>query len=464
VTRRLLVASIGLTVVVLIVLVVPLGLSFADREREDLLAGVERDAVAIAFYVEDELDPEATDVGIDVQAVAEGYQQRTGGRVVVVDGLGISVADSDPPPGSAASGRDFTSRPEVATALAGSVSRGTRRSTTLGEGFVFVAVPVASGGLVDGAVRITYPTGAVDSRVRRNWLVLGGLSAVTLATAAVISLVLASSVTRPLRRLQAAAVDLGEGDLGARVPAEPGPPEIRDVATTFNRMAGQLQALVGAQEQFVADASHELRTPLTALRLRLEVLQATDRPDPAGLDAALAEVARLARLVEGLLALARADRPGAEASGPVPLRAFLLERRDAWAPLAAESGLELAVDVQGEPAALTGADRLAQVVDNLLANALEVAPEGSTVGLTAAAVPGGNVEVHIVDAGPGLTTEERERAFDRFWRRAGGRGTTGGSGIGLAIVRKLVTGDGGDVRLDEAPGGGIDAVARYPAG
>jgi signal transduction histidine kinase len=463
-TRRLLIASIGLTVVVLVVLVVPLGLSFADREREDLLAAVERDAVAIAFYIEDELDPEATDVGIDVQAVADGYEQRTGGRVVVVDGQGISVADSEPPPGSAASGRDFTTRPEVATALGGSVSRGTRRSTTLGEGFVFVAVPVASGGLVDGAVRITYPTAAVDARVRRNWLVLGGLSAVTLATAAVISLVLAASVTRPLRRLQSAAVDLGEGDLGTRVPIEQGPPEIRDVATTFNRMAAQLQALVGAQEQFVADASHELRTPLTALRLRLEVLQATERPDPADLDAALAEVGRLARLVESLLTLARADRPGAEAAAPVPLRPFLLDRRDAWAPLAAESGVEVTVEVQGEPAAVTGPDRLAQVVDNLLANALEVAPEGSTVRLAAAAVPGGKVEVHVVDAGPGLTSEERERAFDRFWRRPGGRGATGGSGIGLAIVRKLVTGDGGDVRLDEATGGGIDAVVRLPAG
>jgi signal transduction histidine kinase len=78
------------------------------------------------------------------------------------------------------------------------------------------------------------------------------------------------------------------------------------------------------------------------------------------------------------------------------------------------------------------------------------------------------VEVHVVDAGPGLTSEERERAFDRFWRRAGGQGSrgdsSGGSGIGLAIVRKLVIGDGGEVRLYEAPGGGIDAVVRYPAG
>jgi signal transduction histidine kinase len=130
--------------------------------------------------------------------------------------------------------------------------------------------------------------------------------------------------------------------------------------------------------------------------------------------------------------------------------------------------VDVAVEVEGEPAAVTTPDRLAQVVDNLLANALEVAPPGSTVRLAAAGVPGGSVEVHVVDAGPGLTREERERAFDRFWRRAGGQGsggdTSGGSGIGLAIVRTLVTGDGGEVRLDEAPGGGIDAVVRYPAG
>jgi signal transduction histidine kinase len=121
----------------------------------------------------------------------------------------------------------------------------------------------------------------------------------------------------------------------------------------------------------------------------------------------------------------------------------------------------LAVD--GDPVASTVADRLAQVVDNLLANALDAAPAGTTVRIEARTSPRG-AELHVIDEGPGLSAELRERAFDRFWRGRPPRGTFGGSGIGLAIVRKLVELDGGTVSLEEAPGGGIDAAVVYPAG
>ena len=333
-TRRLLVSSLGLTLVVLVALVVPFGRTFREREREDLLARVERDAFAIAFFVEDELDPEATNVGIDLPSVAAGYEAQYGGRVVIVDRAGIAVADSDPPSGEAGVGRDFSTRPEFADALAGAVAAGTRPSETLGEGLVFVAVPVASGGSVDGAVRITYPTAEVDARVRRQWLVLGGITLVTLAAAAAIAVVLGRSVARPLRDLQGAAVALGAGDLARRAPDGDGPPEVRSTATAFNRMATRLEALVTAQDHFVADASHELRTPLTALRLRLEALEPGD-----DVDAALAEVARMSRLVDGLLALARADAPATAA--PVELSSFVEERCEAWEPLAADGGVRL---------------------------------------------------------------------------------------------------------------------------
>jgi signal transduction histidine kinase len=457
VTRRLLVSSLGLTLVVLLALVVPFGRTFRAREREDLLARVERDAFAIAFFVEDELDPQATDAGIDVGAVAEGYEQRFGGRVVIVDRTGIAVADSDPPSGEAGVGRDFSTRPEFAEALAGAVAIGTRPSETLGEGLVFVAVPVASGGSVDGAVRITYPTAEVDARVRRQWLALGGISLVTLAAAAAIAVVLGRSVARPLRDLQGAAVALGSGDLAKRAPEGVGPPEVRSTAAAFNRMASRLEALVTAQDHFVADASHELRTPLTALRLRLEALEPDD-----DVDAALAQVARMSRLVDGLLALARADRGDASSTAaPVELSSFVEERCEAWEPLAAEGGIRLEAMPAGG-AALANADRMAQVVDNLVANALDAAPAGSTVRVMTRA-DGDRVAIHVVDDGPGMTREERARAFDRFWRAPGSRSARfGGSGLGLAIVQKLVAVDGGSVRLDEAPSGGVDAVVEYP--
>ncbi len=100
--------------------------------------------------------------------------------------------------------------------------------------------------------------------------------------------------------------------------------------------------------------------------------------------------------------------------------------------------------------------RLAQVIDNLLANALEASPAGTTVTLSALAAPPW-VELHVVDHGPGMTAEQRARAFDRFWRVGSGGG---GSGLGLAIVRRLVAADEGEVELGEAPGGGVDAVVR----
>jgi signal transduction histidine kinase len=110
--------------------------------------------------------------------------------------------------------------------------------------------------------------------------------------------------------------------------------------------------------------------------------------------------------------------------------------------------------------AIVTPDRLAQVLDNLLANAVDVAPPSSTVTL---AVRGGDgrPEVHVIDEGPGMVDAERAHAFDRFWRSASGdHSVLGGSGLGLSIVRKLVAADGGEVELGSAPAGGVDAVVR----
>ncbi len=194
---------------------------------------------------------------------------------------------------------------------------------------------------------------------------------------------LARSVTRPLHALEQAAGEAGGGDLSVRAP-EAGPPEVRSLAVSFNEMVRRLEELVGAQEVFVADASHQLRTPLTALRLRLE---------NGDVEGALPEVERLSRLVDGLLALARAEAAPAE---PVELAAAVADRLDAFAPLAEERGVHLESRVAGR--ALVGPDRLGQALDNLFANALAVAPAGSAV-----TVSGGPEALHVEDHGPGMT-------------------------------------------------------------
>ncbi|HYA08054.1 MAG TPA: HAMP domain-containing sensor histidine kinase, partial [Gaiellaceae bacterium] len=211
-----------------------------------------------------------------------------------------------------------------------------------------------------------------------------------------------------------------------------------------------------SQDEFVADASHELRTPLTALRLRLENLErGLDGDERRDADAALHEVERLSQMVEGLLALARADA-GATPAVRVDAAAVVRERVSTWRALADERGLTLAADADGTVTVRASPERLAQVLDNLVANALDHAPAGTTVTVSAR-VAAQWAELHVQDEGPGMTPEQRARAFDRFWRAGSG---AGGSGLGLAIVRRLVEADEGEVELADAPGGGLDAVVR----
>jgi signal transduction histidine kinase len=432
-SRRLLLSYLSLTLLVLAVLEVPLGLTYSHNERSDLEGKVERDAVTIASLSEGVLEGAGETSVAALERIARRYQADTGGRVVVVGRRGNALVDSAPIPGDTS----FASRPEIAAALAGRVASGVRHSSTLGVDLLYVAVPIASAGKVLGAARITYPTSAVDSRVRRYWLTLAAIAGAVLAGVALLGLWVARGVTRPLRRLEEAAEAVGSGRLDVRAPEE-GPVEVRRLAREFNETATKLGRLLESQQEFVADASHELRTPLTALRLRLENIGGEEAAP------ALAEVERLGRIVEGLLSLARADA-GAASAGPVDVDAVLADRLGSWVGVTRTGEHGLVVH--------SSSDRLGQIVDNLVSNATAVS---ETVTVTVERVDGW-VELHVVDRGPGLTAEERARAFDRFWR---GRSAGPGSGLGLAIVQRLAAADGGEAELREAPGGGIDAVVR----
>jgi len=453
VSRRLLISYLALAIVVLALLEIPLGISYARNERHDLSTNVERDAVALASLAEDALEQRAS-APPAVARLARRYQRDTGGRVVVVDAQGRALVDSE----SQGVGADFSSRPEIAAALDGTVATGTRHSNTLGTDLLYVAVPAASGGIVHGAVRITYPTSEVDERVRRYWLVLAAIAAVVLAVAVALAGGFARWIVRPLSRVEEAAGEVAAGNLNVRVPAT-GPPELRRLAGSFNEMVVQLGSLLHSQEQFVADASHQLRTPLTALRLRLENLARDgDGRREGEFEAALEELERLSALVDGLLTLARADR-AASTPAELDVASGLGERVDAWSALAEEQQVRLVARVEGRLHALATPGRLEQVLDNLLANALEVAPAGSDIELTAAR-SGPWVEIRIRDRGPGLSSEEIAHAFDRFWR---GGADEAGFGLGLAIVQRLVHADGGEIELRPREGGGLEAILRLRA-
>jgi signal transduction histidine kinase len=447
VTRRLLLGYLGVTLFVLLSLEVPLGVQNQRTERRDLTARVSHDATVLAADAEDAVQRPNRRQLDALAAVAADYAGRTGARAVIVDRRGYALVDTS---ARVRGTESFASRPEIAAALGGRYPSGVRDSKTLQQRLLYVAVPIAASGRVHGAVRITYPFSAVDARIRRYWLILALIGVVVLAGAAVVGLGLARFVTRPLRSLEDAAAAVGDGDLDARAPEREGPPEVRSLAVAFNETVAKLSRLLRSQGEFVADASHELRTPLTALRLRLESLPASrDR------DAALHEADRLRDLVDSLLTLARADA-GAESSTRVDATALIRERLEAWRPLADEHEVGLVAQLDGPVPVRAAPGRLAQVLDNLLANALEASPAGGTVTVSAR-VESPWVELHLSDEGPGLAPEQRRRAFDRFWRAGSG---AGGSGLGLAIVKRLVSADEGEVELGEAAGGGVDAVVR----
>lgn len=234
---------------------------------------------------------------------------------------------------------------------------------------------------------------------------------------------------------------------------------MRAVATAFNSMARRLDEVLASQRAFVADASHQLRTPLTALRLRLENLEPDVTGDAAAeLAAAIDETERLGRLVEGLLVLARTDERAAD---PVPVDAVavLRTRTDTWRPVVEDRGVRLRLETHPVPTVRAVPGTLEQVIDNLVANAVDVAPPGSDIVLRVVHV-GDAVEVHVTDAGPGMSHDQRRQAFDRFWRARGSG--HGGFGLGLAIVQRLVTAGGATVELRDVLGGGLDAVVVLP--
>jgi signal transduction histidine kinase len=456
---RLIAVLVGVVAMVLAVHDLPLASHLRQVERDRLVTGLERDAFTIAGRAEDALQTGDPEQAASVADRLAAYRDQTGSRVIVTDADGITVATSDE---EANTGSDYSTRPEVAAALSGVPTSGERDSTTLGTRLLYVAVPVLSGEEVVGSVRITYPAAEIGERVEsrvRGLLVVALLSVAVALAAAVL---FAATVTRPLRRLRSATEQLAAGDLSVRAPTDDGPPEIRALAASFNLMGDRLERTMARQRAFASDASHQLRTPLTALRLRLEQARELIDDDPdtaqARLEAATDETQRLQHLVDGLLALARAEGRAA-ATEVVDVGRVATERTEIWDALAAEQGVELRCQVPEGLLARVVPGALEQILDNYLDNALRVAPSGSGVDVVARA-EGDDLVLEVRDRGPGMTDAQLDRAFDRFWRAADA--PPGGSGLGLAIVLRLAEASGGTARLRRRAEGGTSAEVRLP--
>lgn len=443
-TSRLLASFLLVVVVVIATFAVPLGIVAAELERQSLDAALERDAVVIAQLVEEQLEDGITAVVVDLDAyLAEG-----GARIVITDAAGISVYDSD-----ATQRRDYSSRPEIQQALAGQRAVGERTSTTLDTTLRYVAVPVLSAGEVLGAVRLTFDTQSVRSRIASLWAVVAGVALVSLAITALVSASLVRWLLRPIRDLADAVNAFTIGDHAARADTTSGPPELRDLGERVNRMATRLTTLLQSQEQFIADASHQLRSPLHAIRLELEAGLPDEGLDAEAARRAADEVVRLGQAVDALLALARADT--ADDVEAIDVAAIVEDRVRFWDALAAEQDVALSSAGPSPCMAAGVPGHLQQVLDNLIDNALEAAPPGSAVDIRWEHLASGGARVRVIDAGPGLDPDERVRAFERF---RSSRRASGGSGLGLPIARQLARAGGGDVTLDAGEAGGVMAI------
>ena len=438
-------------VLAIVALEVPLASSVADRVDAEVRSQARGQADVVAASAADLLRQGQRD---DLQRLVEVAGRNVRGRVIVVDERGSLLADSE----GAAPGSAYGTRPEIAEALAGRVYQDERQSETLDESILATAVPIVRGGRPAGAVRVTQSFEAVERAVRRSWLGLALIGLLVLGLGLLAGALVAGQIARPVRRLDEAARRVAEGELSTRAEVE-GSAEQQSLARTFNEMTARLERLVGSQREFVADASHQLRTPLTGLRLRVEAARA-ETTEPAAreeLDAALAELDRMAQMVGELLELSRAgerDEGGEELS-----LADAADRAAArWAREAETRGQRVTARGEAGPFALIARADVDRVLDALVENALNYSPRGTEVAIEVR--PGG---IAVCDEGPGVAAGEEELVFERFHRGSAGRQGPAGTGLGLPIARELARRWGGDVVLRRRPEGGTVAELSLPS-
>jgi signal transduction histidine kinase len=439
--RRIVVTVLALITALLAVVAVPLGLLTARQDRTDFRSQTAVTAATLASIAEERISD-----GTAGATLHRSITELTGAgdRVTVYDAAGREIAGT---PG----------KPVAAGHVRAGIPGRSPHVYPAGDQLI-VTVPVVPGagpGSI-GTVALARSTEPLDHRLEVLWTLIGAVSAAGLLTATVVAIALARWTSAPLTTVSEAARQLGSGALDTRSQVSSGPPEVRRLSADFNTMAARLQSLVHGHRSMMADVSHQVRTPLAALRLRLDLLaQDADEATAAEVTGAQAEIARLTRLVSGLLAVSRAENVTA-AQIRVAVDAVVTDRAAAWRPAAEERGVTLTAASPEPVCARLGDGQLEQVLDNLLANALDALPPGGTIRVAACAA-GHLARITVADDGPGMSAEQQRGAFRRF-----ATGTPGGTGLGLAIVDRLVRANGGAARLSGTPGGGLTVTIELP--
>jgi len=462
VSRRILFMLLGFTAIILVGAVVPLTLNATTHDRNSFTQAAADQDQADAAIAQAALDGQP-----DQPLLALITQTRQGGDGLLVmatefvHGSCVEQAQAIDEGMPAGDWAQLACRADLKGRQATQAGQPVEPQTQTTGSWVIAAMPVyqrGKGPLV-GTVILAKSTQSLDNEILALWVILGSVAAVAMIAAALLAFGLARWVNRPLKGLDSAARRLADGDLAIRAKVDSGPPELRRLGTTFNTMAGRLEALVHGNRAVIADVSHQLRTPLAALRLRLDLLAAdTAHSDPETgheLAGALDELARLSRLVDGLLTVARAENVV-----PVPVAVDVAEvaseRVVAWHPVADDRSIILVASSAKPVLAWIGEGHLEQILDNLIANALDALSPGQMVRLTATVTASG-ARITVSDNGPGMSAEDRERAFLRFTTSS-----PNGTGLGLAIVHRLAISNGGTAHMDQTPGGGLTVTLDFP--
>ncbi|WIX76123.1 HAMP domain-containing sensor histidine kinase [Amycolatopsis carbonis] len=458
---RLLVVLVALALLVVAAFAVPLLASTAEQRTQQLVisrsSDVDRFGV-LAQQAVDAHDPAALD------AEAERYSALYGEAVVVVDAQRAPLVQTGGLTAAAPEVRalvEATMRNEPAPRV--------ERLSPWSAGPVLFARPVGSGTRVAGVVVLRASVAAAATDVAARWSAIAAGALLVAAVFVLLAVLLARWMVRPLVELETGVLAVAGGHR-AQVPESSGPRELRALAASVNRMSDAVAEAADQQHRLVADTSHQLRNPMAALRLRVDSLAWAEAEQPA-YRAIVAEVERLERILDGLLALATAEstatRIAAGADGavgePADLAAVIAERVDAWRPAADDAGATL-LPCPGHVSPVlvhTPEGELAQLLDVLLDNAVHHAGRGATISATWETSRGAATVV-VTDDGPGLPATDLARATDRFWR-AGGDGAPRGTGLGLAIAREQTRARGGTLELRANAPRGLLVRVTLPA-
>ncbi|MFF9091665.1 sensor histidine kinase [Streptomyces sp. NPDC014776] len=417
---------LAVTTMVVVAFAVPLGLVVKELARDRAFSNAERQAAVVVPALSITTDREQLE-----RVVASAGTD---------DGMAIHLPAGDGKPALDLGRRRATAQDIEAVRRLG------RASTAQVPGGSVLLQPVAlSLGTV--VVEVYVPEAEVSNGVGTAWAVLAGVGIALVVGSVAVADRLGVRMVRPARRLVEGAHDLGEGQLGARVPEE-GPTELRLAAVAFNSMADQVVQLLANERELAADLSHRLRTPLTVLRLN-----AASLGDTPAAEQTRAAVAQLEREVDTIIRTAREAKPQTAAAGPgagCDAAEVVRERMEFWSALAEDEGRKWRLAGVDRPVRIPVARAdLAAALDALLGNVFRHTPEG-----TAFAVDVHNGEdaviVLVSDAGPGIPDPQAAMA------RGQGSGSDGSTGLGLDIVRRLAESTGGDVRIGSSVLGGTE--------